>query len=243
MLIMKAIHYKKWVLPRLFMVLVTLGAIQAVAEDFSQLQKPRVFTLLDDKAVTLKVLDWNPQSKKFHVQNSNGKRIWVSPVKFTYTDQSYFKEWISAQWFLSNNKLYVSAKRVTKGDHVYYNVSVDNKTAVDYAKVTMHYEVERVWDNYESGEEEDKNVPGKIFIGLIKSGSRKAFKTQPVRADETFITVYSPDLVKVSSGMGFTYTHDVPKKTGREKVNGIRLKFHGPKLDTIQVIREVYIEK
>lgn len=240
---MKAILYEKWVVPYLLLFLVGLVAIQAVAEDFSQLQKPRAFTLLDDKAVTLKVLNWNPQSKKFHVESSNGKRIWISPGKFKDKDQSYFKEWITAHWFLSNNKLYVSAKRVTKGDHVYYNVSVHNKTAVDYAKVSLNYEVARIWENYESGEEEDKNVPGKIFLGLIKSGSHKAFKTQPVRADETFITIYSPDLVKVSSGMGFTYTHEVPKKTGREKVNGIRLKFHGPKLDNVQVIREVYFEK
>ncbi|MDF7799354.1 hypothetical protein P4C99_07755 [Pontiellaceae bacterium B1224] len=240
---MKTIHSKKWVLPCLLLVLVSLVASLAVADDFSQLHKPRVFTLLDDKPVTLKVLGWNPQSKKFHVESGNGNRIWISPAKFKDKDQSYFKEWISAQWFLSNNKLYVSAKRVTKGDHVSYNVSVHNKTSVDYAKVSLNYEVERVWDNYESGEEENKNVPGKIFIGLIKAGSQKAFKTQPVRADETFRTVYSPDLVRVSSGVGYTYTHEVPEKTGKEKVNGIRLKFLGPKLDNVQIIREVYFEK
>ncbi|MDF7823732.1 hypothetical protein P4B35_06875 [Pontiellaceae bacterium B12227] len=240
---MKVIRYKKWVLPRLFMLMVSLIAFQAVAEDFSQLQKPRAFTLLDDKSVTLKILDWNPQRKKFHVENNNGKRVWVSPGTFIEADQSYLKEWISAHWFLSNNKLYVSAKREARGGYVSYNVSIYNKTSVDYAKVSMNYEVERIWDNYETGGEENKNVPGKIFIGLIKAGSHRDFQTQPVRASETYKMIHSTEPVRVTSGVGYTYTNEVPRKTGKEKVNGIRLKLLGPKLDNVRIIRDVHIDK
>lgn len=240
---MKVIRYKKWVLSHLLMFMVGLAAIQTVADDFPQIQTSRAFTLLDGKTVTLIVLDWNPQRKKFHVQNSKGKKVWVSPGTFTDADQSYLREWISAHGFLSNNKLYVSAKREARGGYVFYNVSIHNKTSVDYEKVTMKYEVERVWDNYDTGEEENKNKPGKIFVGTIKAGSHKTFKTQPVRASETYIMVPTPKPVLVRSGVGFTYTNEVPQKTGKEKVNGIRLKFHGPRLGNDPVIREVYINK
>jgi len=240
---MKIIRYNKWFVPRLLAVVVGLVAIQAGAEDFSQLHKPRLFTLLDDKTITLKVLDWNGQSKKFQVENDKGRKVWVKPESFIEPDQSYFKEWIAAKWFLSNQKLYVSAKRAERGGYVSYNVSVQNKTPVDFAKVTMHYEVDRIVDNYDTGEEEDKNVPGKIFVGLIKAGSQRDFKTQPVRASETYIGVRTPDPVLVTSGMSYTYTNVVQRKTGKEKVNGVRLKFHGPKLGDVRIIREMYFDE
>jgi hypothetical protein len=240
---MKVIRYKKWAFPCLLMLVVGLAASRAFADDFTQLQKPRVFTTADGKEVTLKVLDWNPQRKKLHVENDKGKKVWISPRTFKDADQSYLKEWISAHGFLSNNKLYVSAKREDRGGYVSYNISVHNKTAVDYEKVTVKYEVERVWDNYDTGEEENKNKPGKIFVGTIKAGSRKTFKTQPVKASETYIMIPTPKPVLVRSGVSFTYTNEVPQKTGKERVNGIRLKFQGPRLENERIIREVYINK
>jgi hypothetical protein len=223
--------------------MVGLAALRAVADDFSQLHKPRVFTLPDGNALTLKVLDWNPQRKKFHVENSKGKRVWVNPGTFAGADQGFLKEWISAQGFLSNNRLYVSAKREAKGGYVFYTISLHNKTSVDYEKITMKYEVERVWDNYDTGNLEDKNVPGRIFVGSIKAGSHKTVKTQPVKASETYVMVRTPEPVLVRSGVGFTYTNEVPQKTGKEKVNGIRLKFQGPRLGNDQITREVYIDQ
>lgn len=240
---MNLIRYKNWLSPLLLTILVNLMTSQSIADNFSQLQVPRAFTLQDDQTLILKVLDWNEQNKKFQVENDKGKRTWISPSNFKDSDQAYFKEWIIAHWFLSNDKVYVSAKRTLRYDHVTYSVSIQNKTSVDYDKVTMKYEVMRVLDHYETKEQEDKNVPGKIFVGSLKAGSRRDFKTQPVRASETYVMVPTPDPVRVTSGVGYTYTNEVPRKVGKEKVNGVRLSFHGPKLDGVQIVREVCIEK
>lgn len=225
------------------MIVMGLMAITSGADDFLQLQNPRTFTLADQKTVTLKVMDWNEQKKKFQVENDKGRRVWVSPSSFVEADQLYFKAWIQAYWFLSNNKLYVSAKKAERGGYISYTVSVQNKTPVDYAKITMHYEVERIIDHYETGDQEDKNVPGKIFVGLIKSGAQKTFQTQAVKAGETYEMVHTSEPTRVSSGVGYTYTNRVQRKTGKEKVMGMRLKFHGPMLDNTQIIREVHINK
>jgi Ni/Co efflux regulator RcnB len=223
------------------MIVICLLAVASGADDFSQLQTSRTFTLADQKTVELKVLDWNERKKQFQVENDKGRKVWVSPDSFSEEDQSYFKEWIQAKWFLSNTKLYVSTKQAERGGYVSYDVSIQNKTPVDYSKVTMHYEVERVVDHYETGETKDTNVPGKIFIGLIKSGSRRDFKTQPVKAGETYEQVRTSEPTRVTSGVGYTYTNMVQRKIGREKVIGLRLKFHGPMLNGTRIIREVYI--
>jgi Ni/Co efflux regulator RcnB len=223
------------------MIVICLLAVASGADDFSQLQTSRTFTLADQKTVELKVLDWNERKKQFQVENDKGRKVWVSPDSFSEEDQSYFKEWIQAKWFLSNTKLYVSTKQAERGGYVSYDVSIQNKTPVDYSKVTMHYEVERVVDHYETGETKDTNVPGKIFIGLIKSGSRRDFKTQPVKAGETYEQVRTTEPTRVTSGVGYTYTNMVQRKIGREKVIGLRLKFHGPMLNGTRIIREVYI--
>jgi hypothetical protein len=240
---MKAVHFKPWFLPCSLLVLLSLATLTSSAEDFSQLHNPRIFTLTDDKTLTLKVLDWNEQRKRFYVENETGQKSWVSPDSFTDADRSYLKEWIVAKWFLSDDKVYVSARRTTRGDHVSYDVSIQNKTSVDYEKVTMKYEVERVLDHYETGELENINVPGKIFIGRIESGSQRNFKTQPVKADEVYKLVHTPEPVRVTSGVGYTYTNEVPRKTGKQKVNGVRLQFLGPKLDHVQIVKEVHFEK
>lgn len=237
------IHIVRRFMHGLIMVSLCWLVVPALADNFTQLQTPREFTLQDGQTLTLKVIDWNEQNKKFQVENEKGKRTWISPKSFQDSDQAYFKEWIIAQWFLSNDKVYVSAKRAMRHDHVTYNVSIQNKTPVDYDKVTLKYEVVRVLDNYETKKQEDKNVPGKIFVGSLKAGSRRDFKTQPVRASETYVMVETKDPVRVTSGVGYTYTNEVPRKVGKEKVNGVRLKFHGPKLNGAQIIREVKIDK
>ncbi|QBG49172.1 hypothetical protein EGM51_17875 [Verrucomicrobia bacterium S94] len=242
-MMMKAVHYKRRILfPCMLMALTGLPAIRSVAEDFSQLHTSREFTLSDQKTISLKVLDWNEQRKQFRVENEAGRTSWISPKHFSDEDRAYLKEWIAAKWFLSNDRLYVSAKRTDRNDHVWYDISIQNKTPLDYEKVAMKYEVLRVLDNYDTGGQDTINVPGKIFIGRIHAGGRRDFKTQPVKAAETYKMVYSPEPVRITSGVGYTYTNEVPRKTGKQNVTGIRLQFHGPKLNGVQIVKEVFID-
>ncbi|WP_372796209.1 hypothetical protein [Pontiella sp.] len=242
-MLMKTVQFNRAFICGLLMaVLLGAAVMPAAAEDFSQLHTPRAFTLSNNQTLTLKVLDWNEQRKRFQVESEAGRQSWISPNHFSNEDQAYLKEWIAAKWFLSNDKLYVSARRTERSDHVSYDVSIQNKTPVDYDQVLMKYEVQRVLDNYETEELENISVPGKNFIGRINAGDRRDFKTQPVKAAETYRMVYTPEPVRVTSGVGYTYTNEVPRKTGKQKVTGVRLLFHGPKLGGVQIIKEVIIE-
>lgn len=94
----------------------------------------RTFTGKDGREIQAKIIKVDSRSDKVTVERDNRRRITVPATIFSDADQTYIKEWVAAQDFMSSSKLKVSVEK-EKGK------TGSDKSQTKRPKPPCHYEI------------------------------------------------------------------------------------------------------
>lgn len=118
----------------------------------------RIFTSLDGREIEAKLVKVDPRTKKVTLERRNRKKAAIPVNALSETDQTYIKDWASAQDFLSNSKFRISLekrkdsvneKRVeTKRPKApcYYEIKFQNRSSADLSGLKAEYCIYKVID-------------------------------------------------------------------------------------------------
>lgn len=163
----------------------------------------------------------------------SGKRVWIKPSDFSEKDRKYIKEWIVANYFLTDSKLRISIDKRTKSGQVSFALTFKNNSSHAIPDFKMKYKILIEIESYD-GPDQDRWKNGSLTVGSLAPGAStmhtissgeggSKYKTVTVATTTYGNTTYSQEEQKVST----TYTR------------GVLLQLQGPPLEGVQIIRKL----
>jgi hypothetical protein len=102
----------------------------------------REFRSKEGQSITARIIDYRKSTKTVRVERLNGKKAWVPITAFSADDEKYFKEWIAAAEFMSNERLAAQIKECKgDGESVQYEISLRNLTHWPYENLDLEYHI------------------------------------------------------------------------------------------------------
>lgn len=197
------------------------------AEDF------RVFTSQDGRVIEARLVKVDARSKKVTLERENRKKATVPIGALSETDQTYIKDWVAAQDFLSNSKFRVSIdkrkgpvedKRAeTKRPKApcYYEIKLHNRSASGLSGINAEYCVYKITDHNKGDTKSSVDVISgrKLNISLL-AGDDLLWPTEQVK----LYRIYSAQTDWSYDEFGSRISSTSYNKVSEDDVEGVWVK-------------------
>lgn len=200
----------------------------------------RIFTSKEGRTIEGRIVKYDAQKGKIQMERRGAGFVWVTPDVFDEADQTYIKEWVAADLFLSESKLGISveehARSVGKSRKnlikqttgiVYYEILLENRSDITFNHLKFDYQLYIGKRMYRGGSARPRCVTGMVKLKSLSAGSKKKCMTKPAE----LITQYSSDYSFNDE------THSI-SKSSKEVPQGVLIRLEGPSVGGVPVMRE-----